>query len=216
MYNLSGRLYDKSKFSGEVINKGWEDHHSPPIEFLFEICQDIHEYLMEKPTNVVSVHCLAGKGRTGTVICCYLMYCAKFSSSEQAMTYYHKKRGAGVTQPSQVRYVQYFEKILFGTPLLFAPQVKEIQEIILHRIPQFNGDSCKPYVDIYAVKDHKKIFENKHNVKLVDKAPHVFKIDQRNTAFVGDVQFKICHSGTFKKKTMLRFAFNTAMCPENK
>lgn len=46
----------------------------------------------DKVSNVVSVHCLAGKGRTGTAICCYLIYSGRFISAEEALTYYAKKR----------------------------------------------------------------------------------------------------------------------------
>jgi len=41
---------------------------------------------------VIVVHCLAGKGRTGTIICCYLMYCGRIKTPEEAMEYYAKKR----------------------------------------------------------------------------------------------------------------------------
>jgi len=38
------------------------------------------------------VHCLAGKGRTGTVICCYLLYSQRFNNCAEALEYYMKKR----------------------------------------------------------------------------------------------------------------------------
>ena len=56
---------------------------------------------MKNIKNVVVIHCLAGKGRTGTAICCYLMYCGRFKNSNDALLYYAKKRfkvkGLGVT-----------------------------------------------------------------------------------------------------------------------
>ncbi len=48
--------------------------------------------LKEKLSHVVSIHCLAGKGRTGTAICCYLMYCGRFDTAIDVLTYYAKKR----------------------------------------------------------------------------------------------------------------------------
>lgn len=38
------------------------------------------------------IHCLAGKGRTGTIICCYLLYTGKFKSVKDVLYYYGKKR----------------------------------------------------------------------------------------------------------------------------
>ena len=45
--------------------------------------------------NVVVIHCLAGKGRTGTVICCYLLYSGRFNNVNDALSYYGKKRFHG-------------------------------------------------------------------------------------------------------------------------
>jgi phosphatidylinositol-3,4,5-trisphosphate 3-phosphatase/dual-specificity protein phosphatase PTEN len=38
IFNLSNRRYDYKKFKGQVIEKQWEDHHSPAINILFEVC----------------------------------------------------------------------------------------------------------------------------------------------------------------------------------
>lgn len=49
----------------------------------------------ENCKNVVITHCLAGKGRTGTIICCYLLYSGRFTTPQQALAYYGKKRYEG-------------------------------------------------------------------------------------------------------------------------
>lgn len=49
-------------------------------------------FFLENQKNIIVVHCLAGKGRTGTVICCYLMYSGRMKTPEEALEYYAKKR----------------------------------------------------------------------------------------------------------------------------
>ena len=60
----------------------------------------------------MAIHCNQGKGRTGTIICCFLLFCGRFRDPGAAMEYYAKMRfeveGMGVTQPCQVRYIHYF------------------------------------------------------------------------------------------------------------
>ena len=102
VYNLSGLPYNYDKFAN-VEDFPWADHHSPPMETLFRICRHMDAFLSGAITRVVNIHCLAGKGRTGTVICCYLLFSGRFQSPEDALCYYRRKRfsrGGGVTQPS--------------------------------------------------------------------------------------------------------------------
>ena len=42
-------------------------------------------------SNVVAVHCSAGKGRSATVICCYLLYSGRFNTTQEVLNYYQKK-----------------------------------------------------------------------------------------------------------------------------
>lgn len=80
---------------------------------LFDVCHKVDNFLREQINNVAIIHCQAGKGRTGTLICCYLMYSGRCSTPNDARLYYSKKRliilihisrfnkaKSGVTQPS--------------------------------------------------------------------------------------------------------------------
>lgn len=118
IYNLcSERKYDPQSFKGqggEFAHYGFDDHNPPRFELLPKICEDAMAFLNAAPgKNTVAFHCKAGKGRTGTVICCLLIYLRLWTTAEEALEFYGAARTAnrkGVTIPSQRRYVTYFEK----------------------------------------------------------------------------------------------------------
>ena len=70
----------------------------------------MHEWLAENPENVVVVHCIAGHGRTGTVICGLMQFEKIAESPHDALEMFAKIRSMaskGVGHPSQKRYVEY-------------------------------------------------------------------------------------------------------------
>jgi len=55
-------------------------------------CEHAAKFLREDPKNVVAVHCKAGKGRTGVMICCLMLYMGMFSTVDEALDFYGDKR----------------------------------------------------------------------------------------------------------------------------
>lgn len=116
IYNLcSERSYNPELFNYKVETFPFDDHNSPPFQMILHFCEDLHSFLSSDPSNVAGIHCKAGKGRTGTMIASYLLFDQILQDPAEALSLFASKRtsnGKGVTIPSQIRYVYYFDQYL--------------------------------------------------------------------------------------------------------
>lgn len=99
---------------------------------------------------MVLLHCNAGKGRTGTAISCALMFCGMIDNAKEALKYYSFRRftkgSGGVTQPCQVRYVNYFEDVLKKKVKSSPPKI--FRQMVINYLPTHKSD-FHPYIEIY-------------------------------------------------------------------
>jgi len=196
--NLSQRNYDDRKFGGKVTSEfGWPDHHNPPLLTLFKAVHFIHKFLNENPENVVAVHCLAGKGRTGVILACYMLYSGLFSNNFNSRCYFANKRSLhnwGVASPAQIRYIEYFEYVLrYGAPHSIPLR---LISLTFHKIPNIARNGCNPFIEIFdwnaiSPKD-KLIWDNSHSISQLSTSmqSHTYHV---NEVVQGDLYFLIRH-----------------------
>ncbi|KAJ7484720.1 phosphatases II [Mycena latifolia] len=65
--------YSASFFDGRVSRYPFPDHHAPPLAILPLAAREMAEWLDGAPERVIVLHCKAGKGRSGTLACTYLL-----------------------------------------------------------------------------------------------------------------------------------------------
>ena len=133
-------------------------------------CEDAKKFLDEDEKNVIGVHCKARKGRTGTFICCLLLYMNVFSTVDECLQYYGMMRvenGKGVTIPSQIRYVEYFENILKNNmqhPITFVKKI--ITKIRMFILPMFH----KYFTPSFIIENNGKNYKSgKKKLNLKEK-----------------------------------------------
>ena len=119
IYNLcieKDRIYPKTYFENTLVGLFPFNDHSPcPCKLILDFCVDICLYLTSHPRGVAAIHCKAGKGRTGVMIVCYLIFSGLCKTSDEALVHYANQRtlnNKGVTIASQKRYIRYFETFL--------------------------------------------------------------------------------------------------------
>ncbi|XP_041981785.1 phosphatidylinositol 3,4,5-trisphosphate 3-phosphatase and dual-specificity protein phosphatase PTEN isoform X2 [Aricia agestis] len=159
IYNLcTERSYDAAKFHKRVERFAFEDHAPPKMEQIQPFCESVHNWLSQDARNIAVVHCKAGKGRTGTMVCCYLLYSGQKATADEALQFYGTKRTydqKGVTIPSQRRYVEYYAALV-RTSLRYTPTRVHIRELLMTPPPMLNGGQCALEVTVtQALPQHK-------------------------------------------------------------
>jgi len=195
IYNLCAeRSYDIQKFHSRVAVYPFDDHSPPEFGQMLPFCSDVAQWLAEAADNVAVVHCKAGKGRTGLMICAYLLYSKMFTTAEDVLNYYGSARtfdSNGVTIPSQRRYVDYFAtKLLKSLQFEYTPVKMYLTHFIIeppphiglgHHVAHLQFQVLQPLVppyhsEVYTVNldDNKLILELRSPLLLSGDVKIVF------------------------------------------
>ncbi|EPZ34584.1 phosphatases II [Rozella allomycis CSF55] len=215
VYNLcSERNYDTSNFNNRVSSYPFDDHNAPTMNLVINFCRDVDEWLMKNPKNVVVIHCKAGKGRTGVMICSYLIHSGICKSFEESLEFYGVARtqnSKGVTIPSQKRYVMYYD-LLIKSKKVYYDRTVLLDRIKVDSPPKLTNDNTSNIFFTIKIRDN-KIFESDIQVlKLQNTLDYVLS---KQIPVNGDVKIEIFHRDSFGKKNIAQFWINTFFLATN-
>jgi len=220
VYNLCiepKRKYDAEEFDSRVSRFPFQDHQAPPLKMMGEFCKDVDDWLHEDNTNVAAVHCKAGKGRAGMMICCYLIHSNLYPTAEEAMLEYAKRRTydmEGVTIPSQRRYVTYYGDLHhYGVPREPKIILSSIKVATSHYV---TADKTELWCQVlYRDKDRDEQESWRSEPKLRESSKDVV-ISCGELEVKGDVKILFYDKYVSKEKEMCHLWFNTAFIEDNK
>lgn len=140
-FRAEGTGYPDEAVYGRIRHYPWPDHHPPPFRLVPMIMASMRNWLsggdddqakggnnqakdqsiakhadsnVDTNKRVVVVHCKAGKGRSGTMACSYLISQCGWTA-EDALARFTERRmrpqfGTGVSIPSQLRWISYVDR----------------------------------------------------------------------------------------------------------
>lgn len=145
-FRAEGTGYPDEEVYGRVWHYPWPDHHPPPFRLVPLIMAGMRNWLNEdlgegkaakgegekERKRVVVVHCKAGKGRSGTMACSYLISECGWTPKEALARFTERRMrpgfGAGVSIPSQLRWVGYVDRWTKSGKVYVERQI-EIMEV---------------------------------------------------------------------------------------
>jgi len=231
------REYDRTKFENAVTRTGFHDHNPCPFDMIEPFCKEVKSFLDKRRDNVAAIHCKAGKGRTGFLISCYLIYANSWFNADRALRFFAVKRTKnqkGVTIPSQRRYVGYFDRVLRerrsrmkspqrGRRAMSLNQVPiprsrsvRLMRISLQPIPSFVKTDHVNFIiwnpNPSCNDDKKNVWKSKSSKLKCQRRPAqdylLFTAGQKGvTSFMNDAKFTFTYDAGFMSKTQKMFHY---------
>lgn len=234
VYNLcSEKGYDPKFFHYRVERVFIDDHNVPSLEDMVKYTASVREWMSADPKNIIAIHCKGGKGRTGTMVCTWLIDSDQFESAQDSLEYFGERRTdksqsskfQGVETPSQSRYVGYYEimKTKYNRQLP-PPKRLRIKSIRIHSIAgvgKGNGSDLKVKIIVKKSLVFECVCGKQENCTVFpDAGNNAAVISLQNCPIVeGDVKVMFESSAGLPKgyeDVPFYFWFNTSFITENK
>jgi cyclin G-associated kinase len=172
VYNLSGKSYHSKFGQTRVVDCTFaypEHFKAPLLNSLYQLCEDIYQYLAGDSRNVVVIHCTDGKATSATLVCGLFIYSFLYEVPEDALQMFAVKRCPPNMRPSELRYLYYLSDIVKDPPTYPHYKPVTLVSIQMQPIPLFTKirsvltqlvmtqlivsifrDGCRPYLEVYS------------------------------------------------------------------
>ncbi|XP_039601775.1 putative tyrosine-protein phosphatase TPTE [Polypterus senegalus] len=234
VYNLcSEKGYDPKYFHYRVERFFIDDHNVPALEDMLKFTANIREWMAADPQNIIAIHCKGGKGRTGTMVCIWLIDNDQFESAKESLDYFGERRTdtsvsskfQGVETPSQSRYVAYYEIMKTKYNRQLPPQknmkIKSFRVYSIFGVGRSNGSDLRLKIIVKKQVMFTCICATQENCKLFfDAGGNVAVITlQESPVLSGDVKVVFESSAGLPKgyeDCPFYFWFNTSFVENNR
>ncbi|KAL5340714.1 protein-tyrosine phosphatase-like protein [Aspergillus crustosus] len=200
-FRAEGTGYPDEEVYGRIHHFPFPDHHPPPFALIPKVMASMRNWLQrldgpildgdnktvkneegeEKGQRVAVVHCKAGKGRSGTMACSYLISQEGWKM-EDALQRFTERRmrvgfGSGVSIPSQLRWVRYVDRWTNEMEKKYVERPVEILEIHVWGLRDGVKVAVEGFVDEGQKIKQLHLFHRSERIDLPGETPQASSTD---------------------------------------